>query len=201
MCSTRGAPNRREGRHRLGGEDVDDDGVAQLRLLDQQAVRRARDNRELGVGGSSYNPCGATFVPPPPDRVPELLEDLLAAPAFVPPVNLVLATWSDTYVAGLMGFRHLAEPDSPERSAAAAEWLRVFTSATRRACLDAQRYANQIDTLTARWRERLGRVRANSSTDLLLRVLPGAPAGGPLAPRGGRPSGSLPNPRRSGAAP
>lgn len=30
------------------------------------------------IGGSAYNPCSATFVPPPPDRVPALLEDLAA---------------------------------------------------------------------------------------------------------------------------
>lgn len=30
------------------------------------------------IGGSSYNPCSASFVPPPPDRVRPLLEDLCA---------------------------------------------------------------------------------------------------------------------------
>jgi Fic family protein len=30
------------------------------------------------IGKSSYNPCGADFVPPPPDRVEPLLEDLCA---------------------------------------------------------------------------------------------------------------------------
>jgi Fic family protein len=30
------------------------------------------------IGGSSYNPCSAAFVPPPPDRVEELLDDLCA---------------------------------------------------------------------------------------------------------------------------
>lgn len=30
------------------------------------------------IGGSSYNPCSAAFVPPPPERVPALLEDLCA---------------------------------------------------------------------------------------------------------------------------
>lgn len=174
------------------------------------------------IGGSSYNPCRAVFVPPPPEHVAALLDDLLAyvngddhsplvqaalahaqfetihpfaggngrtgralvhvvlrrrglAPAFVPPVSLVLATWSDTYVGGLTTFRHLAGPGTPERSAAATEWLRVFATATHRACLDAERYANRIDAMTARWRERLGRVRANSSVDLLLGALPGAP--------------------------
>ncbi len=36
-------------------------------------------------------------------------------------------------------------------------------------------YGADIDGITAAWRSRLGRVRAKSSTDLLLRVLPGAP--------------------------
>ncbi len=76
---------------------------------------------------------------------------------------------------GLTGFRHLDAPDSDERSAGLAEWLRVFATATRRACTDAERYADQIDAMTARWRTRLGRVRADSAVELLLRVLPGAP--------------------------
>lgn len=28
------------------------------------------------IGGNDYNPCGASFVPPPPEDVPDLLEDL-----------------------------------------------------------------------------------------------------------------------------
>lgn len=174
------------------------------------------------IGGSSYNPCSASFVPPPPDQVPGLLDDLVGyvnddthsplaqaaiahaqfetihpfpdgngrtgralvhvvlrrrglAPAFVPPISLVLATWAPTYVEGLMTYRHLAEPDSPERSNAAAEWLRLFATATHRACIDAEHYATRIDDLTASWRDRLGRVRADSGTDRLLSVLPGAP--------------------------
>ncbi|MFI5231402.1 MAG: Fic family protein [Gemmatimonadales bacterium] len=30
------------------------------------------------IGGNNYNPCGAAFVPPPPDRVAQLLDDLCA---------------------------------------------------------------------------------------------------------------------------
>ncbi|MBL8235609.1 MAG: hypothetical protein JNL98_44375, partial [Bryobacterales bacterium] len=97
------------------------------------------------------------------------------APAFVPPISLVLATWADTYVAGLTEFRHLAEPNSTERSAAAAEWLRLFVSATTRACHDAEQYADRIDDMTAQWRTQLGRIRADSGIDRLLRILPGAP--------------------------
>lgn len=31
------------------------------------------------IGGNDYNPCGADFVPPPPEEVPSLLEDLCDA--------------------------------------------------------------------------------------------------------------------------
>lgn len=174
------------------------------------------------IGGSSYNPCSAAFVPPPPEHVEQLLADLLEyvngddhsplvqaglahaqfetihpfadgngrtgralihvvlrrrglAPAFVPPISLVLATWADTYVAGLTEFRHLAEPNSAERSATAAEWLRLFASAAPRACHDAEQYADRIDAMTAHWRDQLGRVRADSGIDRLLGILPGAP--------------------------
>ncbi len=174
------------------------------------------------IGGSSFNPCSAAFVPPPNEYLEDLLADLLEyvngdehsplvqaaiahaqfetlhpfadgngrtgralihvvlrrrglAPTFVPPISLVLATWSDDYVNGLMTFRHLSEPDSAERSAAAVEWLRMFATATSRACQDAEAYSDDIDEITATWCSKLGRVRANSSADLLLRVLPGAP--------------------------
>ena len=74
-----------------------------------------------------------------------------------------------------MTYRHLSEPDSAERSAAAADWLRMFATATRRACRDAEVYSANIDEIITTWRSKPGRVRANSSTDLLLRALPGAP--------------------------
>lgn len=174
------------------------------------------------IGGSSFNPCSATFIPPPPEQIDGLLADLLdyvngdshsplvqaaiahaqfetlhpfadgngrtgralihvvlrrrgLAPSFVPPISLVLATWSGDYVNGLMRFRHISEPDSTERSQAAAEWLRVFATATNRSCRDAESYSAEIDAITVAWRAKLARVRANSSTDLLLGVLPGAP--------------------------
>jgi len=97
------------------------------------------------------------------------------APKFVPPISLVLSTWPDDYINGLMTFRHLSEPNSTERSRAATEWLRLFAAATSRSCRDAATYSADIDKITAAWRSKLGRVRAKSSTDLLLRVLPGAP--------------------------
>ena len=174
------------------------------------------------IGGSSYNPCSATFVPPPAEHVQGLLEDLTVyingdehpalvqaaiahaqfetihpfadgngrtgralihiilrrrglAPAFVPPVSLVLATRSDDYISGLTAFRHLQPADIPERSTAAHTWLRIFAGATLRACSDAQAYASQIDDLVESWRGALGAIRKGSALDLLLGVLPGVP--------------------------
>jgi Fic family protein len=174
------------------------------------------------IGGSSYNPCSAMFVPPPAEFVRELLEDLTVyvngdqhpvlvqaaiahaqfetihpfadgngrtgralihiilrrrglAPAFVPPISLVLATWSDDYISGLTAFRHLHPADSPDRSTTAHVWLRTFAGATLRACNDAQAYASQIDDLVEHWRSALGAIRKGSALDLLLDVLPGVP--------------------------
>jgi Fic family protein len=174
------------------------------------------------IGVSSYNPCSASFVPPPAEQVQGLLEDLIVyingdehpavvqasiahaqfetihpfadgngrtgralihiilrrrglAPTFVPPISLVLTTWSDDYIAGLTAFRHLHPNDSSERSNAAHTWVRIFAGATLRACNDAQAYASRIDGLVERWRGALGAVRRGSALDLLLDVLPGVP--------------------------
>ena len=174
------------------------------------------------IGGSSYNPCSAGYVPPPPEALEDLLDDLLdyvngddhpalvqaaiahaqfetmhpfadgngrtgralihmilrrrgLAPRFVPPISLVLATWASDYIAGLTSYRNIGVPNSPERSAGASSWLRTFATAASRSCSDAEAYATKIEALDARWREQLGRVRANSAVELLLDVLPGVP--------------------------
>ena len=181
-------------------------------------IRRAQN----WIGGSSYNPCSAVFVPPPPEYVEDLLWDLVEyvngdehsplvqaaiahaqfesihpfadgngrtgralihvilrrrglAPSFVPPISLVLATWSDDYISGLTAFRRVASDDSPERSTAAQRWLRTFAAATIRACDDAETYAEKVDQLVEEWRANLGTVRKGSALDLLLDVLPGVP--------------------------
>jgi Fic family protein len=178
--------------------------------------------RQNWIGGSSYNPCSAVFVPPPPDQVHGLVQDLIEyvngdehspvvqaaiahaqfetihpfadgngrtgralihvvlrrrglSPTFVPPISLVLATWSDDYISGLTAFRHTTPADTPDRSLAAHTWLRTFAGATLRACSDAQIYATRIDELVNQWRSSLGTARKGSALDLLLDVLPGVP--------------------------
>lgn len=47
------------------------------RELPEQYVGRLRTEQNW-IGGGSYNPCGAAFVPPSPERVPDLMADLMA---------------------------------------------------------------------------------------------------------------------------
>ncbi|MCL4367575.1 MAG: Fic family protein [Actinobacteria bacterium] len=174
------------------------------------------------IGGSSYNPCSADYVPPPPEAVPELLADLCAfcnddslptvaqaaiahaqfetihpfadgngrtgralvhlimrrrglASRVLPPVSLILATWSASYVDALNGFRYVGSPSSRDAHDGLNRWLGLFAAACHRAVEDATAFEQTAQDLGSAWRQRLDRVRADSSLDLLLRALPGAP--------------------------
>jgi Fic family protein len=174
------------------------------------------------IGGSDYNPCSANFVPPPPELVPGLMDDLIRfcnmddlppvaqaaiahaqfetihpfvdgngrtgraiihlvlrrrglAGRVLPPVSLVLATFARDYLAGLTATRYLGPPDSSEAGAGINRWVATFASACTRSVADATDFELRAAQLGAGWRDRLGRVRANSATDLLIRRLAGAP--------------------------
>jgi Fic family protein len=174
------------------------------------------------IGGSSYNPCTAAFVPPPPEYVQDLLEDLChfcnddslpavaqaaiahaqfetihpfvdgngrtgralihfvlrrrqLATRVLPPISLVLATWANDYVAGLQATRYRGPASSATAHNGINEWVARFAAACQRAVGDATSFEETAQLLQEQWRTRLGRVRANSATDLLLHALPGAP--------------------------
>ena len=174
------------------------------------------------IGGNDYNPCDASFVPPPPEYVVPLMDDLIDyldtdhhAPliqaalahaqfevihpfadgngrtgralihialarrgltaAFTPPVSLVLATWSKSYVAGLKGFCVDTEPDGLERVEGASQWIEMFSSAVIRASDDVRVYADRVAELEAEWRSKVGKLRSDSSANLLLSMLAGTP--------------------------
>ncbi|WP_440099706.1 Fic family protein [Streptosporangium sp. H16] len=174
------------------------------------------------VGGTGMSPCGADFVPPPPDRVPELLEDLCAyisgddhptlvqaavahaqfetihpfvdgngrtgralihlilrrrglAARFVPPISLILASHANAYIAALTAYRYEGTASSPAAQEAIGTCIDRFTADTARAIADTARFGMELDALEAEWRGKLGKVRAASSVDLLLRMLPSAP--------------------------
>jgi hypothetical protein len=97
------------------------------------------------------------------------------APSFVPPISLVLATRAADYVDGLTRTRYVGPPDGPNASEGLNDWIAFFAVACRRAVADAQEYEREVADLQQTWRTRLGRVRRDSATDLLLDALPGAP--------------------------
>ena len=174
------------------------------------------------IGGSSYNPCSAAFVPPPPELVLPLLEDLCAfcnddslpavaqaaiahaqfetihpfadgngrtgralihstlrrrgfAQRVLPPVSLILATRSDDYIAALTGTRYRGRASSPDAHQGLNGWIALFAAACTWAAEDAMQFEERLGDLRQDWRQRVGRVRANSAVDRLIRALPGAP--------------------------
>jgi Fic family protein len=54
---------------------VDIHGALLTRAPHSRSAGRLRTSQNW-IGGNNYNPCGADFVPPPPEEVPRLLEDL-----------------------------------------------------------------------------------------------------------------------------
>lgn len=193
--------------------------LAGSRLADHAGTIRTEQN---WIGGSSFNPCSAAFVPPPPEDVPALLADLCSfcsdealpavaqaaiahaqfetihpfvdgngrtgralihvilrrrglAPRMSPPISLVLATWSKSYIEGLIGTRYAGPPNSDAAHDGLNRWIAVFAAACRRAVDDASDFEQRVDEIEKAWRVTLRRVRAGSSVELLLNALPGAP--------------------------
>jgi len=98
---------------------------------------------------------------------------------FVPPISLVLATWSRRYVDGLMGTRVVAPPGSPEETEGWARWIETLAEATRVACAEATRYDAAVNARVASWRDQVAalatRPRADAAVWALLPWLPAAP--------------------------
>jgi len=97
------------------------------------------------------------------------------APRILPPVSLILATWAQDYIDGLMAIRYRGPATSKMASEGINLWIGRFATACKRAVDDATLFEQQARSIEASWREKLGRVRARSAADLLLGVLVGAP--------------------------
>src|ERR1039457_1724681 len=97
------------------------------------------------------------------------------APRVLPPVSLILATWAQDYIGGLAATRYRGPGTSKAARDGTNLWVGRFATACSRAVDDAASFEQQARAIEAKWRERLGRVRARSAADLLLRLLVGAP--------------------------
>jgi len=97
------------------------------------------------------------------------------ASRILPPVSLVLATWAKDYLDGLTATRYLGPATGETAHEGLNLWMGRFAGACIRAVHDAATFEARIQEMEGEWRARLGQVRADSATDLLLRALPGAP--------------------------
>jgi Fic family protein len=93
----------------------------------------------------------------------------------LPPISLILATQADDYVAGLTATRYRGEADSPAAHDGLNQWIGRFASAASRSVADAGAFEARVIEIQDAWRTRVGRIRADSATDRLIRALPGAP--------------------------
>jgi len=84
----------------------------------------------------------------------------------LPPISLILATWSQDYVAGLTATRYTGKPTSEAATVGANQWV-VAVREPRVAGRSKTREAfeQRVLAMQARWRERLGKVRAKSAAD------------------------------------
>lgn len=98
------------------------------------------------------------------------------APRVLPPVSLVLATQSELYVDGLTAYRYRGPAGSKRARDGVNLWIGRFAAACTRSVDDASSFERRALMIETQWRERLGRVRARSSADLLIHHLVGAPA-------------------------
>lgn len=98
-----------------------------------------------------------------------VLKRRAVAPAYVPPISVVLAANRDRYIDGLTGFRG----DS------VTGWIEQFSAAAHSAANLAEAYLKEVERLKKEWRRRLSvgptRPRSDAAAWALMDVLPGHP--------------------------
>lgn len=122
------------------------------------------------IGGNDHNPRGADFVPPPPDEVMPLLEDLCnAINDDLLPLSVALAAAKDRYVAGLTSFR----------GEGLEKWIEHFAAATTKSAYLAQAYLKAVAALTEQWRDLVkaheDAPKSNAAIWAVLGILPAHP--------------------------
>jgi Fic family protein len=97
------------------------------------------------------------------------------APRVLPPVSLVLATWTKDYLDGLAATRYRGPATGKIARTGLNTWVGTFAGACKRAADDAASFETRVEQIQREWRTQVGRIRNGSSTDLLLKSLVGAP--------------------------
>ena len=97
------------------------------------------------------------------------------SPRVLPPVSLILATWAKDYVGGLAATRYRGAANAKASNSGINLWVGRFATACLRAVDDALSFEKKALAIEEEWRGLLGKIRAKSSTDLLVQRLVGAP--------------------------
>ncbi len=172
------------------------------------------------VGGGGSNPLNAEFVPPAPQEVEALLDDLCeyanrtdvspvvqaalchaqfetihpfvdgngrvgraliqsvllrrrAVGNVVPPISLALATQRKDYYASLNAYQHALDANLESR--AVNDWVSCFCGAVCDASVDIEEISNDLQHIKDDWRNKLPRVRADSTLELMLAKMQAMP--------------------------
>ena len=86
--------------------------------------------------------------------------------AATPPISLALVTNKRDYFDALSKMQHYTDANS--RREAVNDRVSCFCGAVSQACADMESIAQDMADISARWKSKLGRVRAGSSLELLL---------------------------------
>jgi hypothetical protein len=92
------------------------------------------------------------------------------APAYVPPISVILAAAKDRYIEGLTRFRQNIE--------GALVWIEQFASAAARSAALARKYLGEVQALQRNWREQLEAAsapRSDAAAWAVIDVLPAHP--------------------------
>ena len=84
---------------------------------------------------------------------------------YIPPISLILAATPKSYIGGLNAYRE----------GEASEWCELFAEETARAAREAERLAEEIESLEEEWLRRIGDARQGSAVRLLIAALPEQP--------------------------
>lgn len=93
----------------------------------------------------------------------------------VPPVSLILSTFSKQYIHCLTEYRFDEKETTDNGVSGLNEWVSFFSSCCIDACSEAFRYEEIVHELQDDWRQRLGAVRKGSALALIIEALPSAP--------------------------
>ena len=172
------------------------------------------------VGGGGSNPLNAEFVPPAPQEVEALLDDLCeyanrtdvspvvqaalchaqfetihpfvdgngrvgraliqsvllrrrAVGNVVPPISLALATQRKDYYVSLNAYQHALDANLESR--AVNDWVSCFCGAVCDASVDIEEISHDLQHIKDDWRNKLPRVRAGSTLELMLAKMQAMP--------------------------